>query len=48
MSVLTFLAAFKREASNNGIFERMESLVLYFFLTGNACIAYDSAMRYAR
>lgn len=44
MSVLTFLAAFKCEANNNGIFEGMARLVLPYFLTYNARIAYDNAL----
>lgn len=44
ISVLTLLAAFKREANNNGISEGMGKLVLPYFLTGYAHTSYKSAL----
>lgn len=45
MSALIFLAAFKLQAYNKGIFEVMAKLVLPYFLTGNVCTVYDSDLR---
>lgn len=46
MSVLTFLVAFKCEPNNNGISESTTKVILRYFLTGNARIAYDSAFHF--
>lgn len=44
MSVLRFLAKFKSDAATKGIFKGTAKLVLPYFLTGNARVAYDNAL----
>lgn len=44
LSILKFLAKCKFEANNNGISKEMTKLVLPYFFSGNAHIAYEFSL----